>query len=195
MASAKILKFLKRKIDSGTYGEDLYFGAEQKFVSALRGTSNNNLEEQSILGMDCIVTASWDNTNYIEVREFRNENVTTGYYILETTVFNASADSSFRGSEIFFTSDSINFSDDALLIESREALFDDLQKSVVIPQNLGGSTSIISEEEPGEGFKKTRTDILFFQGKSGKIQISEKTTYEKKTESTTITKAVIKNTL
>lgn len=194
MASAKILKFLKRKTDSGTYGEDIYLGAEQKFVSALRGTNNNNLEEQNILGMDCIITASWEDTNYIEIREFRSENVTTGYYILETKVLNASTDSSFRGSEVFFTTDSINFLNEALVIQSEEAIFDNTKKSVIIPQNLGDSTSIISEE-PEDDFKKVRTDTLFFQGKLGKVQISQKTTYEKKTGGVTITKAVIKNTL
>ena len=53
MASANVLKYFKRK-KSGNYEEPVYIGAEQRFVSALRGTNNHNLEEQSILGHDCI---------------------------------------------------------------------------------------------------------------------------------------------
>ena len=197
MASAKILKFLKRKTDSGTYGEDIYLGAEQKFVSALRGTHNNNLEEQSILGMDCIITSKWDERTYIEIREFRTEDVLTGYYILESKVLNTAADSSFRGSEVFFTTDLINFVGDALLIQSDEAVFDSIRQSVIIPQNLGNNTSIISEDDnlTEDGFKMTRIDTLFFQGSNGKVEISQKTTYEKKTDDITVTKSVITNKL
>lgn len=192
--SANVLKFLKRKKTGSTYSDNIYFGAEQRFVSALRGTSNNNLEEQNILGMDCIITSEWEDTTRIETKEFRNEELVTGYYILKSQIFNESSDSSFRENELFFTSDLINFQGEYLHIESDEAKFNDNENSVVIPSNLGTNVSIIAEI--GEDFKIIRIDTLYYKNKNSElIKVSEKTTYEKKDNGKTITKSIIVNNL
>lgn len=66
-----IVKSLKRKTNGGYTESPVYLGAEQRFVSALRNSNNNNLEEQFLLGTDCL-TSQWtgeDGNTYI-VKEF-----------------------------------------------------------------------------------------------------------------------------
>ena len=90
MATKNIVKFFFTKGDNG-FSTPSYLGAEQYFVSPLRGSSNNNLEEQYLMGVDCITT-SWTTEEGVDrvTKEFYNiqkENP-NNYYILEIYNYN-----------------------------------------------------------------------------------------------------------
>ena len=55
---ADVIRKIKQKTSNG-FSEDVYLGAYPQYVGALRQSHNENLEEQYILGTDCIVTESW----------------------------------------------------------------------------------------------------------------------------------------
>jgi len=75
-----------RRKTSGVFETPVKIGAEQRFVKALLNSHNNNLEEQSILGLDCL-TATWvdDDITYT-TKKFFNGDLSSissdGYYIL-----------------------------------------------------------------------------------------------------------------
>lgn len=51
MATAKVIRYLRRKGSNG-FENVTWLGSEQRFVASLRNSSNNNLEEQYLLGTD-----------------------------------------------------------------------------------------------------------------------------------------------
>lgn len=57
-----VIKKLCKKSEQG-FSSPIYLGAEQRFVDALRGTNINNLEEQYIIGVDCITTEYWQTSD------------------------------------------------------------------------------------------------------------------------------------
>ena len=81
-----IVSKLKRKISNTKY-EDYYLGPELKYVGALLRSGNNNLEEQLLMGENQIVTTWVDGGVEKKVIEFRPEEVTDNYYILEYSNF------------------------------------------------------------------------------------------------------------
>ena len=89
MAIQSIVKEIRRK-NSGGFDAPVNIGAEQKFVSALLNSHNNNLEEQSLIGNDCSVVIWEDSTINARriTRKFFDDNLSTvssnGYYILFT---------------------------------------------------------------------------------------------------------------
>lgn len=204
MASISVLKYLKRK-KSGRYETPVYIGAEQRFVGALRGTNNNNLEEQSILGFDCITTSYWEGTTFCEKKEFHDGTKTNEFYILESRIYNVASDSQFLNENIQFATDKIYFEQNGVLltIESDEALFQNTESSngtVAIPQKLGSNSasgiSTIAEPLAEDDFRKTKEDILYYKNKSNTlIEVSSKVTYEKEVNGVTTTKSIVTNKL
>ena len=201
MASANVLKYLRRK-KSGAYETPVYIGAEQRFVSALRGTNNNNLEEQSILGFDCITTSYWEGTTFCEKKEFHDGTKTNEFYILESRIYNVASDSQFLNENIQFATDKIYFEQNGVLltIESNDAFFENAGSSsgtIAIPQKIGNNgASTISEIESlaTEDFRKTREDILYYKNKNNTlIEVSIKTSYEKELNGVTTTKSIVTN--
>lgn len=98
-----------RQKTSGGFETPVKLGANQRFVSALLNSHNNNLEEQSILGVDCLET-SWsvNDVDYI-TKKFYNGDLTSvsnnGYYILFITDYTnseATADYYFESGGIYF---------------------------------------------------------------------------------------------
>ena len=63
-------------------------GTDAKYISGVRGTHVNNIEEQFLIGFDCITTTEIleDGTEFV-VQEFRDDTVTQEYYIIETHNF------------------------------------------------------------------------------------------------------------
>ena len=63
-------------------------GTDAKYISGVRGTHVNNIEEQFLIGFDCITTTEIleDGTEFI-IQEFRDDTVTQEYYIIETHNF------------------------------------------------------------------------------------------------------------
>ena len=94
MASKNVIKFLMTKGADG-FSTPSYLGAEQYFVSALRGSKNNNLEEQYLMGVDCITT-SWPTAEGVDriTKEYYNAQVEnpTNYYKLEIYNYNTNTD-------------------------------------------------------------------------------------------------------
>ena len=64
--------------------------AKQVLVEPLRGSTGvNNLEEQCLLGVDCVTTEQEDSSTHVKtiVQEFRNaDSVTTNYYTITSTI-------------------------------------------------------------------------------------------------------------
>lgn len=83
---AEVIKQIKQKNNS-SFSSPIYLGAEQRFVGALRGSNVDNLEEQYIIGVDCITTEEWNDTTHRIIKEFRNSEQSTSYYklIIEIT--------------------------------------------------------------------------------------------------------------
>lgn len=81
---ADFIKQLKIKNTDG-FSAPVYLGAEQRFIGALRNSSLDNLEEQYLLGVDCITTEYWQSAGtHITTKEFYDGNESTSnYYKLE----------------------------------------------------------------------------------------------------------------
>lgn len=64
--------------------------SKQFLVEPLRGSTGvNNLEEQFLLGVDCVTTEQEDSSTHVKtiVQEFRNaDSVTTNYYTITSTI-------------------------------------------------------------------------------------------------------------
>ena len=194
MASVNVLKYLKRKKSGGVgYDEPVYIGAEQRFVGALRGTANGNLEEQSILGSDFIATSYWEDTTFIIRQEFRNESQTSGYYVLEIYKYNGEGGGGqFSDNELLLNSDKIYFRDISMVITDNDAQFRGSapNSDVLIPaESQGGITPLPGEES---GYTKTQEEILSYVGKGGiTTRISIKALYKKEEGGKTYTKSII----
>ena len=78
---AECIKQLKTK-NNGSFSSPVYFGAEQRFVGALRGCHLDNLEEQYILGVDCVTTEEWtsDMKTHTITKEFHDSTQSTDNY-------------------------------------------------------------------------------------------------------------------
>lgn len=196
MASANIIKYLKRK-KSGSYEEPVYIGAEQRFISPLRGTNNNNLEEQNILGLDCITTSYWKNSVLYEIREFRDTTKTNNYYVMKSQIYDSGSMTTFS-----ILNTTVQWVGDVLQFTSDRATFDTNGSFLVINGDASFDTSgtlIIAEktESDGEeGSKMVRQDILYYINASGnEIKVSTKKTFETVEDGTTVTKYIITNHL
>ena len=89
-----IVTEIKRKNVDG-FGPSIPFGTDQRFIGALLNSGNNNLEEQSLMGVDCTAVI-WTDSNDIHymTKKFYNESAVTistnGYYILFVTDYSSS---------------------------------------------------------------------------------------------------------
>jgi hypothetical protein len=65
----QVIKEIRRKDAEGNFEEPVKISVDQKFVGSLLNSHNNNLEEQAILGVDCL-DIEWqdDNVGYITKR-------------------------------------------------------------------------------------------------------------------------------
>lgn len=196
MATVNVLKYLKRK-KSGKYDDPVvYIGAEQRFVSPMRGSNNNNLEEQNILGVDFIATSHWDanGTTLITRQEFRNDATVSEYYVLEIYKYNApGGGGEFTDNELILNSNKIYFKDIGMVIEDDQAEFQNgtINNQVIIPVEGQNDSGTINPSEQS-GYIKTEEEFLYYINKSGtKILISSKALYKKEENGTTYIKSVI----
>lgn len=106
MAIGNVIKMFRTKNVNG-FSSPSYIGAEQYFVSPIRGSSSNNLEEQLLIGIDC-ETTSWiedDGTKRI-TKEFRTGDTEFNYYKLEIYQY---ANSSILDEYIGYVNDILSF--------------------------------------------------------------------------------------
>ena len=86
--TATVINSLTKKAENSdtTY----QIATKQFLVEPLRGSTGvNNLEEQFLLGVDCVTTEQEDSSTHVKtiVQEFRNaDSVTTNYYTITSTI-------------------------------------------------------------------------------------------------------------
>ena len=82
-----VISKLSKKSSTG-FDTSYPIGTDAKYISGVRGTHVNNIEEQFLIGFDCITTTEIleDGTEFV-VQEFRDDTVTQEYYIIETHNF------------------------------------------------------------------------------------------------------------
>ena len=82
-----VISKLSKKSSTG-FDTPYPIGTDAKYISGVRGTHVNNIEEQFLIGFDCITTTEIleDGTEFV-VQEFRDDTVTQEYYIIETHNF------------------------------------------------------------------------------------------------------------
>ena len=106
MSTQSVIKEIRQRTPSG-FDSPVKIGSEQKYISTLLNSHNNNLEEQSILGVDC-QTITWEDNNikYI-TKKFFNGNLSSvssdGYYILFVTDYGSSG----TGTDFYFDDDKL----------------------------------------------------------------------------------------
>lgn len=87
MTTTAINSFTKKAKNSDTTYQ---IASKQFLVEPLRGSTGvNNLEEQFLLGVDCVTTEQEDSSTHVKtiVQEFRNaDSVTTNYYTITSTI-------------------------------------------------------------------------------------------------------------
>lgn len=86
--TATVINSLTKKAENS---DTIYQIAVKQFlVEPLRGSTGvNNLEEQFLLGVDCVTTEQEDSSTHVKtiVQEFRNaDSVTTNYYTITSTI-------------------------------------------------------------------------------------------------------------
>ena len=82
-----VISKLSKKSSTG-FDTPYPIGTDAKYISGVRGTHVNNIEEQFLIGFDCITTTEIleDGTEFV-VQEFKDDTVTQEYYIIETHNF------------------------------------------------------------------------------------------------------------
>lgn len=192
MAEINVIKSFREKNESGSYNNPSFFGTEVRFVGPLRGCNNNNLEEQMLIGVDC-VTTQWVDDEGVEriTKEYHDssEEEPTGYYILDTYIYDQEA----QQSEFYFENEALSVPDDTSLQDIREDENDELtfygeDNEVYSYANMQREMLIDPD------FVLVRKDILQYKQANGDIiNISTKTTQLKYT--TDGNRQVVKETI
>ena len=107
---SNVIKQIQKKNDDNSFSSPINLGADQRFVGALRQSNNDNLEEQSILGLDCVTTESWndDRTEHTIRKEFHDGTKSNNYYILTTVIKNEVNDSYVDGTRLVLADSYVN---------------------------------------------------------------------------------------
>ena len=193
---ANVVKYFRKKLsDSGNsaYEAPTYIGAEQRFVSALRNSVNNNLEEQYLLGSDC-ETSIWqdEDKNYSMWKEYYVKSANPkpedkyGSYRVESVIYQGNYENSdyyFTNTKLMCTSSDGSFNENVFILDNSNSdnvyTFDDEKNQLrILPA----------------GMEIIRKDILKFIDHEGKVvEISTKVTTQgvEKDENENIIKDVI----
>lgn len=149
---------------------DFPIGVEQRFVGALLNSHNNNLEEQFLLGLDCITT-EWISQHGVikkcnKYYDGKNEDAPKGYYILYSRDFSNATNSN--------TSNFPNVENEELVISSQDfniglSRFPNISDESILfsSQNMSSSTkdtSIPVDNTDTESLDDSKVDIAIFEG-------------------------------
>lgn len=169
---AEVIRYLRRKSSSG-FESPTYLGAEQRFVSALRNSSVNNLEEQYILGTDTYSETYVDEqgNKIVETSYHINDamhSVTDYYKIISITYSNGTINEDF-----FFDNNSLKlpndsqvvlFGDGSTLYPNENELYCESNKTFAIDNNemkiYPSSYTTIKKEELHYISNNGATDLL-----------------------------------
>lgn len=142
-----IIREIRKKLGKDDYSTPIKIGVEQRFVSPLINSNNNNLEEQSIIGNDCL-TIEWTDTDGVQyiVKKYCDGDFDSshhkgdaGYYILFIKDFTGStkvAEFYFDGKKICLPQYNVG-----------QATFDDYNKTLKLDSNDIYSFSQIEEDD------------------------------------------------
>ena len=90
MANINIIDQIKRSKSDGTY-DAFMLGPQLRYISSLKPSNNNNLEEMLLLGTDRVIE-KWTESDGTEKEkiEYRKDGDTSGFYILEISKYSSS---------------------------------------------------------------------------------------------------------
>lgn len=175
---AEVIRYLRRKSSSG-FESPTYLGAEQRFVSALRNSSVNNLEEQYILGTDTYSETYVDEqgNKIVETSYHINDtmhSVTDYYKIISTTYTNGiiNEDFFFDNDSLKLSNDSVLFGDGSTSYPNENELYGESNKIFAIDNNemkiYPSSYTTIKKEELHYISNNGATDLLVLTKTTGK---------------------------
>ena len=175
---AEVIRYLRRKSSSG-FEPPTYLGAEQRFVSALRNSSVNNLEEQYILGTDTYSETYVDEqgNKIVETSYHINDamhSVTDYYKIISTTYTNGTInkDFFFDNNSLKLPNDSVLFGDGSTSHPNRNELYGESNKIFAIDNSemkiYPSSYTTIKKEELHYISNNGATDLLVLTKTTGK---------------------------
>ena len=175
---AEVIRYLRRKSSSG-FESPTYLGAEQRFVSALRNSSVNNLEEQYILGTDTYSETYVDEqgNKIVETSYHINDtmhSVTDYYKIISTTYTNGiiNEDFFFDNDSLKLPNDSVLFGDGSTSYPNENELYGESNKTFAIDNSemkiYPSSYTTIKKEELHYISNNGATDLLVLTKTTGK---------------------------
>ena len=165
---AEVVRYLRKKTNGGYTEAPTYLGSEQKFVGALRNSNDNNLEEQFLLGTDCLTTEWEDNGNsYIRKEYFIQD---TGddatqklsSYVVNTIIYGPN---NVHNTDCYFTNDAlvadnmqdIAFNSDVLVLDDDQVYCYSMETLQIYPNAF-----VITREDKLQFVDSTNTliDVL-----------------------------------
>ena len=176
-------------------------GTDAKYISGVRGTHVNNIEEQFLIGFDCITTTEIleDGTEFV-IQEFRDDTVTQEYYIIETHNF-----ANFEAAKHFLKKNALYLPGD---LADNKFTSDDQPAGAGSVSFVGIDTSVYSFSDDGSTLQiiaQQKADapvvslsVLKYQSKIGTdpIDVAEKILYAAEDISgKVVQKQIIKNLL
>ena len=175
---AEVIRYLRRKSSSG-FESPTYLGAEQRFVSALRNSNVNNLEEQYILGTDTYSETYVDEhgNKIVETSYHINDaihSLTDYYKIISTTYTNEiiNEDFFFDNNSLKLPNDSVLFGDGLTSHPNENELYGESNKIFAIDNSemkiYPSSYTTIKKEELHYISNNGATDLLVLTKTTGK---------------------------
>ena len=195
-----VISKLSKKSSTG-FDTPYPIGTDAKYISGVRGTHVNNIEEQFLIGFDCITTTEIleDGTEFV-VQEFRDDTVTQEYYIIETHNF-----ANFETAKHFLKKNALYLPGD---LADNKFTSDDQPAGAGSVTFVGVNTEVYSFSADGSTLQiiaQQRTDapvvslsVLKYQSKIGTdpIKVAEKILYAAEDISgKVVQKQIIKNLL
>ena len=195
-----VISKLSKKSSTG-FDTPYPIGTDAKYISGVRGTHVNNIEEQFLIGFDCITTTEIleDGTEFV-IQEFRDDTVTQEYYIIETHNF-----ANFEAAKHFLKKNSLYLPGD---LADNKFTSDDQPAGAGSVSFVGIDTSVYSFSDDGSTLQiiaQQKADapvvslsVLKYQSKIGTdpIDVAEKILYAAEDISgKVVQKQIIKNLL
>ena len=195
-----VISKLSKKSSTG-FDTPYPIGTDAKYISGVRGTHVNNIEEQFLIGFDCITTTEIleDGTEFV-VQEFRDDTVTQEYYIIETHNF-----ANFEAAKHFLKKNALYLPGD---LADNKFTSDDQPAGAGSVSFVGIDTSVYSFSDDGSTLQiiaQQKVDapvvslsVLKYQSKIGTdpIDVAEKILYAAEDISgKVVQKQIIKNLL
>ena len=195
-----VISKLSKKSSTG-FDTPYPIGTDAKYISGVRGTHVNNIEEQFLIGFDCITTTEIleDGTEFV-VQEFRDDTVTQEYYIIETHNF-----ANFEAAKHFLKKNALYLPGD---LADNKFTSDDQPAGAGSVSFVGIDTSVYSFSDDGSTLQiiaQQKADapvvslsVLKYQSKIGTdpIDVAEKILYAAEDISgKVVQKQIIKNLL